>query len=146
MIEVDVSTRGLEFDEVAEILDKDLKRKLIERLAEVAYSEAFYGAPWRTGKLARSIVSEIDEDGEARIIALASHAIFVIRGTAPHEIRPVNASCLAFKAAGGDMVFTKLVRHPGTKPNPFLERAVDKARERGEEIFDELFEELIGLQ
>jgi len=52
MIEVDVSTRGLEFNEVAEILSKDLKRKLVERLAEVAYSEAFYGDPWRTGKLA----------------------------------------------------------------------------------------------
>jgi len=144
MIEVDVSTRGLEFDEVAEILGKDLKRKLVERLAEFAYSEAFYGAPWRTGKLARSIVSEVDEYGEARIIALASHAIFVIRGTAPHEIRPVNASCLAFKAAGGDMVFTKLVRHPGTKPNPFLERAVEKARDQVESLFAELFTELIS--
>jgi len=146
MIEVDVSTRGLEFDEVAEILGKDLKRKMVERLAEVAYYEAFYGAPWKTGKLARSIVKEIDEDGEASIKALAPHAVYVIKGTAPHEIRPVNASCLAFKAAGGDMVFTKVVRHPGTKPNPFLQRAVDKARENVEEIFDELFEEMIGLQ
>jgi len=49
---------------------------------------------------------------------------------------------LAFRAAGGDMVFTRLVRHPGTKPNPFLQRAVDKAREKVEE----LFEEMIGLQ
>jgi len=145
MIEVDVSTRGLEFDEVAEILGKDLKRKLVERLAEVAYTEAFYGAPWKTGKLARSIVAEV-EDGEAKIKALAPHAVYVIEGTAPHEIRPVNASCLAFKAAGGDMVFTKLVRHPGTKPNPFLERAVEKAREQVEGLFDELFEEMIGLQ
>ena len=47
MIEFEVSTRGLEFDEVAEILGKDLKLELVERLAEVAYSEAFYGAPWR---------------------------------------------------------------------------------------------------
>ena len=141
MIEVDVSTRGLEFDEVAKSLDKDLRQMLVERLAEVAYAEAFFGAPWRTGNLARSIVKEIDE-GEARIVALAPYAKFVIEGTAPHEIRPANASCLAFKAAGGDMVFTKLVRHPGTKPNPFLQRAVDKAREKVEE----LFEEMIGLQ
>jgi len=146
MIEVDVSTRGLEFDEVAEILGKDLKRELVERLAEVAYSEAFYGAPWKTGKLARSIVTEVDEDGEASIKALAPYAAYVIRGTAPREIRPVNASCLAFRAAGGDMVFTRFVRHPGTKPNPFLQRAVDKARENVEEIFDELFGEMIGLQ
>jgi len=144
MIEVDVSTRGLKFDEVAETLDKELRQMLIERLTDVAYTEAFYGAPWKTGKLARSIVKEIDEDGEASIKALAPHAVYVIKGTAPHEIRPVNASVLAFKAAGGDMVFTRLVRHPGTKPNPFLQRAVDKAREKVEEIFDELFVELIG--
>jgi len=142
MIEVDVSTRGLKFDEVAETLDKELRQMLIERLTDVAYTEAFYGAPWKTGKLARSIVKEIDEDGEASIKALAPHAVYVIKGTAPHEIRPVNASVLAFKAAGGDMVFTRLVRHPGTKPNPFLQRAVDKAREKVEE----LFEEMIGLQ
>jgi HK97 gp10 family phage protein len=144
MIEVDVSTRGLEFDGVAEILDKDLKRKLVERLAEVAYTEAFYGAPWRTGKLARSIVKEVDEDGVASIKALAPYAIHVIKGTAPHEIRPINASCLAFKAAGGEMVFTRLVRHPGTKPNPFLERAVEKARDQVESLFAELFTELIS--
>jgi HK97 gp10 family phage protein len=144
MIEVDVSTRGLEFDEVAEILDKDLKRKLVELLAEVAYTEAFYGAPWRTGKLARSIVKEVDEDGVASIKALAPYAIHVIKGTAPHEIRPINASCLAFKAAGGEMVFTRLVRHPGTKPNPFLERAVEKARDQVESLFAELFTELIS--
>jgi len=143
MIEVDVSTRGLEFDEVAKTFDKELRNMLVERLAEVAYAEAFYGAPWRTGKLARSIVKEV-EDGEARIMALAPYAKFVIEGTAPHEIRPANASCLAFKAAGGDMVFTKLVRHPGTKPNPFLERAVEKARDRVEGLFAELFAELIG--
>ena len=139
-----MSTRGLDFDEVAETLDKELRRMLVERLAEVAYSEAFYGAPWRTGKLARSIVKEVDEYGEASIKALAPHAIHVIKGTAPHEIRPVNARCLAFKAAGGDMVFTCLVRHPGTKPNPFMQRAVDKAREKVEETFAELFVELIS--
>ena len=144
MIEVDVSTRGLEFDEVAETLDTELRQMLVERLADVAYSEAFYGAPWKTGKLARSIVKEIDEYGKATIKALAPHAVHVIKGTAPHEIRPVNASVLAFKLAGRNMVFTKLVRHPGTKPNPFLQRAVDKARENVEEIFTELFEDLIG--
>jgi hypothetical protein len=38
MIEVDVSTRGLEFDEVAGTLSGKLKRLLVERLAEVAYN------------------------------------------------------------------------------------------------------------
>ena len=144
MIEVDVSTRGLEFDEVAKTFDRELRQMLVERLAEVAYAEAFFGAPWKTGNLARSIVKEIDEDGEASIKALASYAVHVEKGTAPHEIRPARASVLAFKARNGDMVFTRLVRHPGTKPNPFMQRAVDKARGKVEETFAELFVELIG--
>jgi len=144
MIEVDVSTRGLEFDEVAKTFDKELRNMLVERVAEVAYAEAFFGAPWRTGNLARSIIKEIDEDGEAKISVLAPYAKYVIMGTSPHEIRPVRASVLAFEARSGDMVFTKLVRHPGTKPNPFLERAVEKARDRVESLFAELFVELIS--
>jgi hypothetical protein len=144
MIEVDVSTRGLEFDEVAGTLSGKLKCLLVERLAEVAYTEAYHGAPWKTGKLAKSIVKEVDEDGTSVIRALAPYAKYVVKGTAPHEIRPVNASCLKFEAAGGDVVFTRLVRHPGTKPNPFLERAVEKARDQAEELFAELFMELIS--
>ena len=143
MIEVEVSTRGLKFDAVAETLGKELRRELVERLAELAYAEAFYGAPWKTGKLARSIVKEVDEYGEAKISVLAPYARYVINGTSPHEICPVNASVLAFKAASGELVFTKLVRHPGTKPNQFLDEAVEKARGKVGEVFSELFEELI---
>jgi HK97 gp10 family phage protein len=138
---VEVSTRGLEFDEVAEKLSKELRQKLIEKLADIAYAAAFWGAPWRSGKLAGSIVKEV-VDGEASIGALASYAVYVVKGTAPHEIRPVNASVLAFEVEGG-MVFTPLVRHPGTKPNPFMQRAVDAAREKVEETFAELWLELI---
>jgi hypothetical protein len=144
VIEVDVSTRGLEFDEVASTLSGKLKRMLVERLAEVAYNEAYHGAPWKTGKLAKSLVKEVDEDGAAVIRALAPYAKCVVKGTAPHEIRPVNVSCLAFEAAGGDMVFTRLVRHPGTKPNPFIERAVEKTRDHVEDLFAELFMELLS--
>ena len=139
MIEVEVSTWGLKFDAVAETLGKELRRELVERLAEVAYAEAFYGAPWKTGKLARSIIKEVDEYGEAKISVLAPYACYVINGTAPHEIRPVNASVMAFKADDGELVFTKLVRHPGTKPNRFLDEAVEKAREKVEELFFEFF-------
>jgi hypothetical protein len=49
---------------------------------------------------------------------------------------------LAFEVEG-NMVFTRLVRHPGTKPNPFMQRAVDFAREKVDETFAELWLELI---
>ena len=141
MIELQVSTRGLKFEELTESISKDLRRELVERLAEVAYSEAFYGAPWKTGKLARSIVTEI-EDGEATIKVLAPYAVHVIKGTKPHKIIPINARCLTFKATNGDLIFSKFVNHPGTKPNKFLEEAVEKARQKIDDLFVELFEEL----
>ncbi len=142
MIEVEVTTRGLEFDEVTSKLSKELKQKLIEKLADIAYASAFFGAPWRTGNLAQSIVKQIGE-GEASIQILAPYASYVIFGTAPHEIRSRNASCLVFKARSSQIVFTQLVRHPGTKPNPFLQKAVEDARSKVEEIFAELWGELI---
>jgi hypothetical protein len=141
MISVEVTTRGLDFDEVASKFSKELKQKLIEKLADIAWVAAFYGAPWRTGKFAGSIVKEIG-DGEASIQALAPYAMYVVKGTAPHEIRPMNASVLAFETGGG-MVLTRLVRHPGTKPNPFMQRAADEARGKVEETFAELWLELI---
>jgi HK97 gp10 family phage protein len=143
MIEVTVSTRGLDFEQAARTLDEETRQKLVERLAEVAYYEAVYTAPWKTGKLARSIVIDFDEQGEAKIQALAPYAKFVVEGTRPHKIHPVSANVLVFKAKSGDLVFTKLVRHPGTKPNPFLQRAVDKAREQIDDIWAELFEDLV---
>ena len=142
-VEVEVSTRGLDFEETAKLLDPQLRGLLIERLAEVAYFEAFYRAPWQTGNLARSIVKEVEAES-AVIRVLAKYGIYVVAGTAPHEIRPVGASCLAFRAKSGAMVFTRLVRHPGTKPNPFLEEAAEKTRDQVDEVFADLFLELIS--
>jgi hypothetical protein len=142
-VEVEVSTLGLEFEETAKRLDPQLRDLLIERLAEIAYFLAFYGAPWKSGNLARSIVKEVEEDS-AVIRVLAKYGIYVVAGTAPHEIRPAGASCLAFRAKSGAMVFTRLVRHPGTKPNPFLEEAAEKTRDQVDEVFADLFLELIS--
>lgn len=44
-------------------------------------------------------------------------------GTRPHVIRPRAKQVLRFQV-GGRTVFAKVVNHPGTKPNPFLDRAL----------------------
>ncbi|MCL4430245.1 MAG: hypothetical protein M1167_05785 [Chloroflexi bacterium] len=126
LISVEVSTHGLEFDEVVQHLSGPLRQKLVEKLADIAYASAFYGVPWLTGRLAQSIVKEIG-DGEVRIAALAPYAMYVVNGTSPHEIRPVNTRVLAFSVKG-KMVFASLVHHPGTKPNPFMQEAAENAR------------------
>ncbi|MCW4044811.1 MAG: hypothetical protein NWE94_04765 [Candidatus Bathyarchaeota archaeon] len=140
---IEVSTRGLEFEEVAEKLSGPVKQKLIERLAEIAWAQAFWNAPRKTGYLASTIVKQTG-DGEAQIEALAPYTTYVVNGTRPHIIRPVNASVLAFQSASGKMVFTRLVHHPGTKPNPWMQKAAEYARNKAEETFAELWQELIG--
>lgn len=52
---------------------------------------------------------------------------FVLRGTRPHLIRPRRARALHFYVDGTE-VFTRLVRHPGTRANPFLQRALRLGR------------------
>jgi hypothetical protein len=47
----------------------------------------------------------------------------VLDGTRPHIIRPRRAKALHFFVEGRE-VFTTLVRHPGTRPNNFLLRAL----------------------
>jgi hypothetical protein len=139
---LEVSTRGLEFDEVTEKLSGPLRQKLIDRLVDVAWSSALWNAPRRTGKLCSTIAKQVG-DGKASIDALAPYAMYVVRGTRPHLIRPVNVSVLAFEGSNGKIVFTRLVHHPGTKPNPFMQRAVEDARSRVEEVFAALWLELI---
>lgn len=63
-----------------------------------------------------------------------SYAPFVNDGTRPHIIRPKNAQALRFRV-GGRVVFAKVVRHPGTRARPFLDRALREiARARGYDI------------
>jgi hypothetical protein len=140
---VEVSTSGLEFDDVVQKLSSPLRQKLIEKLADIAWASAFWNAPRKTGYLASTAVKEIG-NGEASINVLASYAMYVVRGTRPHVIRPVDASVLAFEAADGKMVFTSLVHHPGTKPNPFMQLAAEDARSKAEEAFAELWLEMLS--
>jgi hypothetical protein len=73
----------------------------------------------------------------------ASYAAAVEFGTTPHEIRPANGGVLAFEVAG-KMVFTPLVHHPGTRANPFMQRALDEALGKVDQVFADLWLELVG--
>jgi hypothetical protein len=50
---------------------------------------------------------------------------FVVGGTKAHEIRP-HGQVLHFMDSHGAEVYARFVNHPGTKPNNFVHRAIDK--------------------
>jgi hypothetical protein len=89
-------------------------------------------APERTGQLKRMIhADEVRRTGPwtlaGGVSSLARHSAFVHKGTRPHVIRARNAPALVFYwPKVGRTVFFKRVNHPGTKANPFLERAAER--------------------
>ena|ERR1035437_1808143 len=66
-------------------------------------------------------------------------AAYVTRGTAPHDIYPVNAAALHF-FVGGESVFAQHVDHPGTSPNQFHIQAWEKC---GDEV-RRMFRDTVG--
>lgn len=53
-------------------------------------------------------------------------SLYVLGGTRPHVIRPVRARALRFEM-GGRTVYARVVMHPGTQPNRFLQEALRAA-------------------
>lgn len=53
--------------------------------------------------------------------------LYVLNGTRPHIIRPRRAKALRFEV-DGRIVYAQVVRHPGTRPNDFLGRALRLGR------------------
>jgi HK97 gp10 family phage protein len=142
VIEFSVTSSGLQFNELAQKLSGPLKQKLIERVTNIAFAAAFWGAPIKTGYLASTVYKQVS-DNEGVVGVAASYARVVVEGSAPHEIRPANGGVLAFMIAG-KMVFTPIVHHPGTKPNPFMQNALEEAQNKVDSTFAELWLELVG--
>jgi len=112
--------------------------KVTRQLALSTVREAKLLVHRKTGNLGRSIrVERVTETG-ALVIAAANYAAYVELGTRPHTITPKAAKALAWakgpsggafrRLSGatrtgtgrGDMIFARVVHHPGSKPYPFL--------------------------
>jgi hypothetical protein len=81
--------------------------------------------PIRTGYLVQNWGFDIG-NLTARWYPKANYAPYVEFGTAPHEIRPVNAKVLANPKTG--QIFGTLVHHPGTKANPHSRKLPTSSR------------------
>lgn len=94
------------------------------------------------GNLRQLIHSRMNSRLSGEVSADAHYSIFVEEGTRPHEIRPVTKKGLANVRQG--QFFGKLVRHPGTKPNPFMSRAVERVTPRVNELFTEALNRVLS--
>jgi len=129
-----------------------------QALAETAikvedYIRAEAGKHQKTGALNSSIFKNRTTDGWdiGHDLQRAPHAVFVMFGTKPHDIRPIDGGTYnSYKdangktvrkgiakggrgrtmlrwAGGGAFHFAKVVHHPGNKPDDWLKRAAAMA-------------------
>lgn len=134
---------------------KGLGRVVMSRLANRVVREAKIRAPRRTSNLSRTIHVLDVTDVSAVVVASADYAEAVEFGTKPHEIRPVRRKALRWAAepggarltgtprkatqrgANGGVAFARVVRHPGTRAQPFLRPGAQEAIEK-ERLMDEV--------
>lgn len=99
------------------------QRVLIES-ANFLLTEMEVRVPVDTGELRESLSVRVEGD-RVLVGPTASHAAYVEFGTAPHEIRPKKDGGTLRWTQGGVTYYAKVVRHPGTKAQPFVRPAFE---------------------
>ena len=83
----------------------------------------------RSGQLRDSIVKRIRPEGYVEVGSEDPIALLHHEGTPPHQITG-NPRLVFFWPKVGRVVSFPKVNHPGTRPNPYLVRALDVLRSR----------------
>lgn len=117
---------------------KQLLEKALPEIARRAQNELVLTCPVDSGRLRNSI--KVVQQGNGLLISMAEYGKFVEFGTPPHTIEAKNRKALKFEwtEVEGEMVgrkkrlekgmkksqsnqaFFKKIKHPGTRPNPFV--------------------------
>lgn len=104
-----------------------LARRVASLTRQIA-AQAKMNVPVKTGNLGRSIQEDnLRVTGpfrvEGGVTATANYAAAVHDGSGPYVIRPKKGKFLKFPGRDGRDVFVRQVRHPGSRPRPFLKNA-----------------------
>lgn len=125
LIDTDTLIAGLQ--NKADRIPEELKN-LVNTAAFAVDEEVKKASPVRTGNLQGATSIDNLSDYEKRIFVdegIAPYAIYVIKGTSPHDIYPVNAKALYWPGAEHPV---KVVHHPGTEANDYFQTGVENAR------------------
>ena len=140
-IQVEVIQRGLDLRVFGGEIKNDVVPGLVKTAADYAEALMSAKAPVRSGRLLGSI-RKIVSGNEAVIGPTVPYAVYIEYGTRPHEIHPVRARVLAFEVAG-KMVFTPIVHHPGTKPNPFIRETAEAVLEKIRDFWNQALSRVV---
>jgi HK97 gp10 family phage protein len=115
-----------------------LKRKIMTRVVVAVRDAARNEAPLASGALRKAFTTRVERAGDRGVVAnTASYAGYVHYGTRPHIILPKRPSGVLRFTVGGKVRFAKVVRHPGTRANPFFMRALAASQDSIRTILQE---------
>lgn len=132
MVEISIKVPNLKaiqatFNAAPLKMGKNLSKAVEQTITKVestAKREAPVNKQTGGGNLRQSIKSRMLGVARGAVEVNAKYAVPVHEGSRPHIIRVRNKRVLANRRTG--QIFGKRVKHPGTRPNKFLQRAVDK--------------------
>ena len=98
----------------------------------------------RTGAMAAAVVAQAHPAGIRTLVDVTAGppANLVVGGTRPHEIRPLHRHAL--QLGEGAASFASRVRHPGTRPDPFVARGIAASEPDVTKTLDRAGAELVG--
>lgn len=138
----------LEMPEI-EALAPKMRRKVMYKAVQLVarrVREIVPVSPVRhKNKLKTSIKYKTLDGGlRGQVYSKAPHSHLVHDGTAPHDTPAVNAKLLQFKGASGDLIRTKVAKHPGARAQPFFIQARDDTRDEVEQVMKQTMEECLA--
>jgi len=152
IIRLDVKKElGPLFEEPGEVLRRAIRKAVkaaAERYTEMIHDYIDAGKAFkpRTGILQQSIGWRAEGDDKAVVFANAEYAPYVEYGTRPHPIRAKKRRALKIPLEGGEVLFRKAVRHPGSRPYPFFfAEQARREREANEAAREAILEYIRGL-
>ena len=150
MIGLRVNVKGLpELEARLTRMDERLRyapRNVIDQVGRAWLEAMKADAPRRSGRMADSlqfVLGARQATFSTGSFEGVDYTPFVIDGTRPHVILPRRARHLRF-VIGGRVIFARRVRHPGTRPNPFPQRALERIFGRVEEILQRTGSFIVG--
>lgn len=117
-----------EFDKLTKSPQGDVG-KFLRKRAQILQQLAKRQVGVKTGALKRSIRYQVVRDSRGLVATVGSNnriALMHHNGTKPHIILPKRAPVLRFYSHGR-IVYSKMVHHPGTKPNKYLTDNLSRA-------------------
>lgn len=121
------------FAKAPRVVGPQLQKATIQA-GKVLVKRAKGEAPIKTGTLRRSISMDY-KPIEVSIYPSVKYAWWVHQGFDARDIYPRRKRALRFKLRDGSIIYSKRVRHPGFKGNPFMERTIDKEEGNIQNIF-----------